>query len=398
MSKKICRCHLIIARIPILIIPWRWFKIQIIHRINRFLCELLRVLTWPFDSFGLARGWYSAYDLLKSGQIEGRVILEDQGAPQAIENSIFLSSSLKQHRQQPWPIFWTHHKNARLIGSSLAEENQKKELCAEAAYSRKYYRDDPSYCYFLGFNRPLRLSGNWTSVISRWAPNSNPPAYGHWVLDVLPRLSMLDQFPPDTRILIQPYKLRYQTESLQLLGLLDRCRFTNEKHILIEDYYFSSPVSMIACYSPYSIDFLRSKFLPLSGNTGNTIKRFFVRRRGALRNIVNEEEVLSFFEEAGWAVIDTAEMSFVDQIKLFSGAEAICFIHGAAIVNAVWCSPGTKILELFAENYFAGGNLAWICQCVKAKYNYLIFPGDFNYNIKVGIGRLRKALVSLELI
>ena len=32
----------------------------------------------------------------------------------------------------------------------------------------------------------------------------------------------------------------------------------------MENYYFSSPTTMISCYNPYGVNFLRSRFLPLA--------------------------------------------------------------------------------------------------------------------------------------
>jgi len=302
----------------------------------------------------------------------------------------------KQHQEQPWPIFWSRHKNARLVGSSLAHVNERRELCAEAVYGQARAEDDPAYRH-LAIRSPVKLSGPWTSVISKWMSNDMLQPYAHWLLDALPRLASLREFPADVRILVPPHRLAYQVESLRLLGLLDRCRWTGEQHLLVEDYYFSSPTAMVVCYNPYAVEFLRSSFLPFARNAPPMPARFFVRRTSYGRNIANEEEVLAFFRDAGWSVVDTAQLSLTEQIRMFAEAEAVCAIHGSGLANAVWCGPGCKVVELFADSYLAGDQ-EWICQCVRAQYKFVIFPSDHKMNAIIDLARLKSELGGLGLM
>jgi capsular polysaccharide biosynthesis protein len=112
---------------------------------------------------------------------------------------------------------------------------------------------------------------------------------------------------------------------------------------------------------------------------------------------VNEEEVLSFFQRAGWSVVDTAAMGFKEQIQLFAQAEAVCGIHGSGMANIVWCRRGCKVVELFADRYL-GSDQEWISQCVGAEYYPLIFPSDYKFNAVVDLGRVRGLLSSLQLL
>jgi hypothetical protein len=347
---------------------------------------------------GPPRGWFSAYDLLRRNgpETQGRIVLTDQGSPLVPAESVMILCRRLQHREQPWPIFWTRHRNVRLVGPSLGHVNERKQLCVEAAYGPKRVRSDPAYrC--LALRPPLRLPGPWTSLVSRWMPTDRPQAYAHWLLEALPRLALLKEFPPDTQILVPPHKFRYQVESLDLLGILQRCRWTAETHLQVEDYYFSSPPSMIVCYSPYAVDFLRSTYLPFTCPRSGTPSRFFVRRTSYGRNLVNEQEVLDFFERAGWSIVDPARLGFAEQVGLFAGAEAVCGIHGSGLANVVWCPAGCKVIELFAESYLAGDQ-EWICQCIQAEYRFLLFASDHRLNARVDLARLREVLRSLQLL
>lgn len=299
--------------------------------------------------------------------------------------------------EQPWPIFWTHHQDIALIGPSLA--HIKGDLvCAEATYGKTRLADDPAYYYRRrSSDRPTYLEGNWTSLVSRWIPTNQTWAYGHWLQDALPRLALLEEFPSDVKILVTPHQLPYQVSSLKMLGLLDRCRFTKEEHLRVENYYFSSPTSMIACYNPYAVRWIRKAFLPLVDRTVPTPKRFFIRRFGQLRNMTNESAVLDFFRGLGWEIIDPGVLSFPDQIRLFSNAEAICGIHGSGFANIVWCKPGCKILEIFGSAYMCGVN-EWMSGCLSSvEHRHLIFPSDNMLNAIVDLKKLKETLQALEL-
>lgn len=171
---------------------------------------------WPF---GLPIGSFSDIESLKRDNttLEGEIILEDQGKPTIPEHSIMILCNRFQHSQQPWPLFWSRHRNARLVGPSLALMDNQRRLQIESVYGDHYISTDPSYHEFVT-KQSASLSGPWTSIVSRWNSNDSPQPYGHWLLDALPRLAFLDRFPENTRILIPPLCPLYQTDSLQLLG------------------------------------------------------------------------------------------------------------------------------------------------------------------------------------
>src|SRR6185312_7423096 len=116
-------------------------------------------------------------------------------------DSMIAVSNLRQNSEQPWPVFWTQHKNVRLIGSGLALLNHKNEMAVEAAFGERRARRDPSW-FACPLTLPTQLSGTWTSIVSQWLPNDQPVNYFHWLFDGLPRLLPLADFSPETKIII----------------------------------------------------------------------------------------------------------------------------------------------------------------------------------------------------
>jgi capsular polysaccharide biosynthesis protein len=333
------------------------------------------------------------------------------------EESLLAIGTHDEHNQQPWPIFWSEHLHAELVSESLAlqlrtedaypltarrvtpeslpEFLKGKLIATESIYGAWRFRTDPASRYFR-LPRATTLKGNWTSIISRWVPVGQAPTYSHWLMDALPRLALLPELPPDTSILVPARLADYQRESLKLLGVLDRCRPTTEKHLEIEHYFFSAPTAMLDCYNPYALKFLRNSFLSHADPNYSGPKRFFITRVGKTRQIENLEDVLAFFEKLGWSIIDTDGLPFAQEIKLFAEAEAFCTSTGSALSNAVFCSPGCAIVEL-APDYILDAWVDWISRVLGLKYSFLICPSDYSRRLFVDMDRLRGLMAAQKL-
>ena len=86
----------------------------------------------------------------------------------------------------------------------------------------------------------------------------------------------------------------------------------------------------------------------------------------------SQARLVAALRRAGFASIDTGRMSVDRQIALFAGAEVVMGAAGAAFANALYCSPGTLVVEIMPrgmENHWVqplcriGGmhHAAWFC-------------------------------------
>jgi capsular polysaccharide biosynthesis protein len=375
-----------------------------IHRIGRWLRRTLWVAVldgfWEFTRslfvnstrFGPPARTFSVYQALRCGwpKLNGRIVLHDQGVPRVDGDSLLVTTGLEQHIEQPWPIVWSEHSDARLITKSLAMLMPDKRLCVESAYNERRWRTD-SASRFLRLAPPVRLDGNWTSLVSRWVPNRGFAIYGHWLHDALPRLALLSEFPPDTKIIV-PADLRpYQKESLEMMGVWDRCRPTSEHHLEIGRYFFSSPMSMIDCYNPYATHVTRQALLPKADQNYSGPKKFFFHRTGKSRAIENSAEIRDFFRGKGWAVVNDMDLTFAQTIKLFSEADAICSFVGSNMSNVIFCKPGCLVVHLVPD-FWLDGWVDWIAQVVKLDYHAAVIPcgGRYVPKIIIDVGLIKK--------
>jgi len=335
---------------------------------------------------------FSVYQALRCGwpKINGRIVLHDQGVPHVTSDSLLAKSGFDQHAEQPWPVFWSEHPSARLVTESLAYITADKELCLESVYNAKRWRTD-SASRFLRLPPPIKLAGNWTSIVSLWVPNRGVPIYGHWLHDALPRLALLPEFPPDTQIIVPPNLAPYQRETLELLGVWQRCRPTPEQHLEVERYFFSAPTSMITCYNPYSINFMRGAFLPKRDPHYSGPRKFFFQRTGKRRSIENNDELGDFFRSQGWAVVKDMDLTFAQTVKLFSEAEAICSSLGSNMCNLMFCPPGCVVMQLVLDGW-PDGFVDWIAQVAKLKYRFKVVPcgGKYMHRIVIDIESVRR--------
>jgi len=335
--------------------------------------------------FGPSKGWFSIANEVRAGGRTGKIVIEQQASPKTSKNSLRTLARLGQGTQIRWPIFWSYHRPARLLGSSLLLQNEHKRSGVEAGYGPDFIKHDPGYWQFR-LPKPVRLEGNWTSVVSRFS-NGFP----HWFFDALPRLALLSEFPEDTRVIVPPRLESYHYDTLDWLGLAQRIRPTPEEHLEIEHFFFSSPTNITGLFDPYAVEFCRRSFRHRRDASFDSPKRFFVHRVNARRGLVNEHEVLRFFQERGWPVIDTQALTMAQQIQLFARAEHVCALHGAALANLLWCEPGCRVLELVPTT-FLNGVYEGLSEALDLNYSFLLCKGDTDYKARIDLDELKRRL------
>ena len=352
----------------------RWLRRTLFAALAEGFWEFVRLLFANSTRFGPPAHTFSVYQELRYHWplINGRILTHDQGVPKVTGDSLLVLSKMNQHAEQPWPILWSEHHQARLITESLAYLRPDKTLCVESVYNCARWRSDTASRY-LRLPPPTELKGDWTSIVSLWCPTIDFPVYGHWLHDALPRLGVLSEFPSTTRIIVPANLKPYHKESLELMGVWDRCRPTSEQHLLVERYFFSSPTSMITCYNPYSIKVLREAFLPKRDPNYNGPKKFYMHRTSSKRLLVNGEEICEFFRSKGWGIVVDVDLTIAQTVKLFSEAEAVCSLLGSNMSNVMFCRPGCTVMQMVLDSWVDGW-IDWVTQVCELDYHFKVFP------------------------
>lgn len=125
--------------------------------------------------------------------------------------------------------------------------------------------------------------------------------------------------------------------------------------------------------------------------------RVYVSRADASRRRVrNEKAVMELLEPMGFEWYEPGRLSLAEQVALFAGAEIVVGLHGLAFVNLMFCTEGTALVELFAEDgidesYFVLANElgldyeCLVCESVHESYT----QRPINKDVTVDTARLR---------
>jgi len=196
---------------------------------------------------------------------------------------------------------------------------------------------------------PRTKKGVYFNLNLFWGSN-----YYHWHCDVLTRLVWaLPQFPLETLIILPPALTSWQKRSLELIGLKSsRCvTYKGRRPWEVEKLVWASPLTMTGDHEPQSLqklrqtvfDHLEDKMPQVSG----TRKLYLTRRNTLSRRVTNEDKVLPILLENGFEVVDCGQLSYDEQVRMFSEAGVVVAPHGAALTNLLWSPQGTRVLEIF---------------------------------------------------
>ena len=206
--------------------------------------------------------------------------------------------------------------------------------------------------------------------------NTNVGNFYHWITLTLPLLRLYREeleLEPDAYYLGRPVT-GWQRETLAMLGI-------DEGRILSEGVAPHRLVAAIqnrrhgAVDTP-SLRFVREQLAAPRFAAEQTRRLVVGRGAVAFRRFVNEQECVDYLvEQHGFEYVTMDGKTVADEIELFSSAEAIVGVHGAALTNLLWAQPGCKVLELFPYgwNHPAYQELVAFVGC---RYAYVVGSAD----------------------
>jgi capsular polysaccharide biosynthesis protein len=245
------------------------------------------------------------------------------------------------------PRFIAGLRDASLLASAVAIRSYDNYLFHDPFHHPKHVR---------GVERPVfipraerRLRGGHIHMTPLWGQ-----AHYHWVMDVLPRLAIVDQHPALQSLpLVLPSSLTpAQCDSLKLLGIpSDRIVKFDGRHWTVDELYYPSGFGITGNPTKAAVRWLRERFAPSVSLT----RRLYVSRRDVtVRRIVNESDLVEKLLPLGFEIVNCGALSFSEQVKLFSEAAIIVGAHGGGLTNMVFAQPGSSIIEVFPPKYING--------------------------------------------
>jgi capsular polysaccharide biosynthesis protein len=192
------------------------------------------------------------------------------------------------------------------------------------------------------------------AVLTMYASNiAGHYYYGHWMLDTLPRLALLEKSGIGWDQLVVPQATRFQRDTLALLGI-DASRLITERDLHIEAAKLVVPTLPGLPGNPprWACDYLRSRFLPLAPPSARSDRRIYISREKAkTRHVLNERELMQALEKRGFEHVLLEDLPFLEQVRLLNESSFVVSPHSTGLTNLVFCRPGTSVIEVFSPRY-----------------------------------------------
>jgi Glycosyltransferase 61 len=174
--------------------------------------------------------------------------------------------------------------------------------------------------------------------------------YGHYLMDSLPRLSLLE----DAGVRIADADHIYVTvPGPHAARLLDELGVPTAQRIVARPGAAIRADTVIVAsypgsrrnYPRWHVQFLRDR---LGVPAGPPSRRLYIPR-AEHRQILNIAELMPILQEHGFEVFEPRGAE--DPRHAFAEAQVVVGGHGAGLADLAFCSPGTRVLELFPESH-----------------------------------------------
>lgn len=191
--------------------------------------------------------------------------------------------------------------------------------------------------------------------------------YFHFNVELLSKLCLINKIEEYNKvpILIDESCLRFPNfkDELKMLNLNGReiiyikqgCCYNVKKLTYISDLIIA-PIGLktggLLRYEDYMIDDLAVNLLydnlPIRNN--NIHRKLYISRKNCLnKRLLNEDKIQQIFKEYDYEIICPEEMSFQDQLKIFSEAEFIAGASGAGFTNILFANKNSKIICILSK-------------------------------------------------
>lgn len=236
-----------------------------------------------------------------------------------------------------------------------------------------------------------RLPGTYVSLLG-WSSRN----YSHWLMDIMPRLSALGDMIHNVRFLVSEPLASYQKESLALWGIPESSIVpVKDGWYRVENMLLAYAAERSSITHKYHMNDVRATFLQKVYGAEYQPKpwrKVYISRSNARRKIVNEREIIPLVQNYGFEIINCEDLTFLEQVKLFSETDVVLGAHGSGMNNQIFGLSGMRVIEIY--------NPAWLNHCIcitssvldNVHWHTLGENVDKNYNTKVDIRKIDKLL------
>jgi hypothetical protein len=232
--------------------------------------------------------------------------------------------------------------------------------------------------------------------------------YTHWLIDaMLPLHAMLPHLPAEARLLLPPSLRAMQSNPngacdhyaiLELCGFGDMPRAEPAQTLCrVEEVYWLDD-AFISDIPADTLKSLRDRVERRRPELASREGRLHIARKHS-RRVANAGALSAFLVRQGFTTYFLEDLSPAAQCDLFRGAAWVIAAHGAELGNLLFCTPGTRVLELSPELDFKP-YYSLMCNKLGLLHGVLPCPtsdGGFMGDMSVDMEKLRALFRMLAL-
>ena len=234
--------------------------------------------------------------------------------------------------------------NAKGLVNECYHNTMRGQYTARLNEVSKYYhdaREDPEKLIVLDDDETYLL------IHHTWHNN-----YYHWLCETLPRLIKV-RTKVDQMILLLPSENQlsaFVKDTLAPFNFKGIFYVPAGKGVLVRRLCMPQSPPFMGAHNAKSLSKLNKLYVnyvkQLKNIKVDVGKRIYVSRaKSARRKIINESAVFDVMHAFNFSIIYSEDYTFFEQVAIYSNAEYLIGIHGAALTNMIFMPRHSKVLE-----------------------------------------------------
>ncbi len=273
------------------------------------------------------------------------------------DNRFFTDDALLSDRRMPW---------LRSMTSLSPGLNEDTLFRASNKHADSYTLDRT----LVGSER---IKGRVVALVSQ-----EPIIYGSWLFRVLAKVGQLEKLGlTDEKLLVHNLYPTFK-ESLELAGIkTDRLIHQDMQKIYKLDHVIVPGHRNGHAFLDNESRAVFTRMRDRVGGKPEGRKLYIARNKPGQQNwngrvMLNEAELVEQLVKAGFEIVVPGTLTMQEQIRTFASAGFIVGGSGSAMFNAVYCQPGTKLIDIEAEPHWINAHM---CLFSSLQLDYGVFVG-----------------------
>lgn len=186
-----------------------------------------------------------------------------------------------------------------------------------------------------------------------WFLGDSPHNYFHWITEDLVRASVISALMPEIPLLVPERLLRigHVAETLEM-GQFPTLRLGQRTEIYPKFLFIAHNDLEAGHYRSASIGSTKRLLIEATGleHPRKRNRIWISRLTVAKRRLKNEKLLSPVFRKYDIDVVRMESLSLREQIEMSMGASFMGGLHGAGLVNQIFCPPNSAVLEIKSPN------------------------------------------------